>query len=104
MNRSNRLTLVLACCTLLGGPAVAAEVIGAGSGTTGGMVNGTSNENTQMQHTGAANGGETVPSQTNKTGIGTGDNAVLNAPRETVPGTQPKSQPSNLNGQTQQQP
>jgi hypothetical protein len=99
MKRPIRPFIVLASCALLAGPAVAAEVIGAGSGSTGGMINGNSNENTQMQHTGAANGSETVPSQDHKTGIGTGDNAVLNAPRETVPGTQPKSQPSNLNGQ-----
>lgn len=101
MTRPILLPLLLTACALAAEPAAAAQVIGAGSGTTGGMINGQSNENTQMQHTGAANGSETVPSQDHKTGIGTGDNAVLNAPRETVPGTQPKSQPSNLNGKYQ---
>jgi hypothetical protein len=102
MNRLTRLPLLLASCALLTLPASAAEVIGAGSGSTGGMVNGTTNENTQTQKTGAANGDETVQSQGHKAGVGTGDNAVLNAPREAVPGTQPKSQPSNLNGQDAQ--
>lgn len=99
MSRSIRFAFALAAGAALTSPVFAAEVIGAGSGSTGGMVNGTTNESTQMQKTGAANGGEVVQSQQGKAGTGTGDNAVLNAPREAPPGTQSKSQPSNLNGQ-----
>ena len=81
-------------------PALADGITGAGSGSNGGSLTGKTNENTQMMKTGADNGGEAVPSKQDRTGVGTGDNAVLNAPRETVPGTMAPSNASNLNGQS----
>jgi hypothetical protein len=96
-----RPVLASALCFALIGPACADGVTGAGSGSNGGSLTGKSNENNSMLKTGAENGGEAVPSKQDRTGVGTGDNAVLNAPRETVPGSKPGSQPSNLNGQSQ---
>lgn len=100
MPRFLRLVLVSAACLSVAGPAFADGITGSGSGSNGGTLTGKTNENTQMMKTGADNGGETVPSKQDRTGVGTGDNAVLNAPRETVPGTMAPSMPSNLNGQS----
>lgn len=95
-----RPVLASVICLAMAGPAFADGITGAGSGSNGGSLTGTTNENSSTLKTGADNGGEAVPSKQDRTGVGTGDNAVLNAPRETVPGTKPGSQPSNLNGQS----
>lgn len=94
------IVLVSAACLGLAGPALADGITGAGSGSNGGTLTGKTNENSQTLRTGADNAGEAVPSKQDRTGVGTGDNAVLNAPRETVPGTMAPSGPSNLNGQS----
>ncbi|MDX7954070.1 hypothetical protein P7D22_23310 [Lichenihabitans sp. Uapishka_5] len=93
-----RLMLATAFCFVLVGPAAAAGITGAGSGSTGGTMTGAGTQNGSGLKTGADNGDEAVPSKQDRTGVGTGDNAVLNAPREAVPGSKPGSQPSNLNG------
>ena len=101
MPHSFRPVLASVLCLAMTGPAFADGITGAGSGSNGGSLTGKTNENGSMLKTGADNGGEAVPSKQDHTGVGTGDNAVLNAPREAVPGTKSGSQPSNLNGQSQ---
>ncbi len=101
MTHLPRLVLVSAVSIALISPAFADGITGAGSGSTGGSITCKTNESSPTMKTGADNGGEAVPSKQGK-GAGTGDNAVLNAPRETAPGTVSKTQPSNLNGQDSQ--
>jgi hypothetical protein len=97
-----RVLLGLATSLLLvAGVPARAQIDGAGSGSTGGTIEGKTNESSMSTRTGADNGGEPVPSGNGKAGNGTGDNAVLNAPREKPPGSQPGSLPSNLNGKYQ---
>ena len=103
MSRPFRLALIPALVIACAAPAYANGIIGAGSGSTGGTLTGKTNESSPDLKTGAANGEETVPDKQDKGhSVGTGDNAVLNAPREAVPGTKSNSQPSNLNGQNAQ--
>lgn len=100
MPHSFRPVLTSVICLAMAGPAFADGITGAGSGSNGGTLTGKTNENGTTLKTGADNGEETVPSKQDRRGIGTGDNAVLNAPRETIPDTKSGSQPSNLNGQS----
>ena len=102
MPYSFRPVLASVICLAMAGPAFADGITGAGSGSNGGTLTGKTDENNSMMKTGADNGGEAVPSKQDHKGVGTGDNAVLNAPRETIPDTKSGSQPSNLNGQSPQ--
>lgn len=83
-------------------PAFAGDIAGAGSGSTGGVVQGRTSETNGMMQTGVATG------QQPSTAAGAAhspnanpDNAVMTAPHEAVPGTKGSSLPSTMNGQTQ---
>ena len=101
MIRASSIVAVATALTLLAAPSFAQSVQGAGSGSTGGTIEGKTNENSSMMKTGADNGQESVPSANPQAKTGTGDNALLNAPGESKPGSTGTSQPSSLNGQTQ---
>lgn len=88
---------------LVGAAARADDIAGAGSGSNGGVITGTTNETGGMMQTGTSNGQQ--PARANGAPLPANaypDDAVLNAPREAKPGTTGQSQPSNLNGQNPQ--
>lgn len=93
MIKTLRLAGLSAAAVLLAGAASAQNA------NTGGAAPGTTNGMSSSMSTGAATGSEASPSVQLKNSVGTGDDAVLNAPGEKTPGSMSKSQPSNLNGQ-----
>ena len=82
-----------------GAPAWAGGIAGAGSGSDGGVLTGTTNETSGMMQTGVPSGQQPVAAN----GMPLPNNAmpndaVLNADGEAKPGTTGTSQPSSLNG------
>ena len=83
----------------LAGPALAGEIAGAGSGSTGGVISGTTNESSGNMKTGVDTGIQPMNGAGPQTGVVRPNDAVLNAGEERVPGQNGASVPSTLNGQ-----
>ena len=80
-------------------PAWAGDIAGAGSGSNGGTVTGTTNESSGMMQTGTASGQQPLATHGMPMPANAMPNdAILNASGEAKPGTTGSNQPSNLNG------